>query len=518
MSDNHSVLSHNTSSTGGPASSSAALSTNSLGSSKNIPFRRLSLPHPCGADGEHDTAAGGESDNSTHFLPALQVIAHVLIPLRKALIHFHFLCKQNPDQAKSKIEFECLSKLGQIFQAMVTAPTQQEIDESLRRKKEEKDSDDEDSDDDEDEEGDEDVDIESALPPIDPTPFYQVLVKCLVKFQKPTKPKDATEALQVLLEVIQQSCRQIPVTSHLWSALIDQAGLGIVAKQSTVGQCDLEEDGEILQRTIKESVILWCPWKLPLQPTLPLAIQKACSKTPSKQSYDFDNQPYDFEVRIPLWQKPPAPAKEFLDGSMTSWDSSAWRTTKSLQLTSLTTFLFLAIDRYNKDGSINTSEVEIPKILDISKVCASTTRTSASSQRNTKSRQYELVAGILVDDEEDYVAILKNFAITDPEDEHAWKLMESEEVIPMTESDVLDFLKGEGSGNDGNEDEEEDEAEDEGGAPCGTVLVYQRCDEQQNSTNEMNQILSDIIISHVSGTLDTANDSEYYYEEEIIED
>jgi hypothetical protein len=463
---------------------------------KQVPFRTLAPP---------------DTGDSSHFLPALQVIAHVLIPLRKALIHFHFLCKQNPDVAKSKIEYQVLSTLGQIFQAMM-APIPITTTTTPSPPAPTKNSNDNDSDDDDSESNDDD---ELKLPPIDPTPFYKVLIPCLTKTKKTIDPRDATQALQILLEVLQSCCRQIPVTSHLWSALLDQAGVGVVAKQSTVGQCKLEDDGgAILQRTLKESIILWCPWKLPLMPTLPLALQKACAKQPSQEPYDFDTKPYDFEVRIPLWNTTSSSSSSTtgsLDGASLV-DSSTWKTTKSMQLTSLTTFLFLAIDRFegnndnndnNGNGTINTAEVEIPKRLDVSKLCgASTTRTSASSQRSTSSRQYELVAGILVDDEEDYVAILKNFDVSDPEDEEAWKLMETEEVIPMTESDVLDFLKGEG--------------ENEGG-PCGTVLVYQRCDDNQSSTVEMNQILSDIIISHVSGTLDGAS-PDYYYEEEVIED
>ena len=127
----------------------------------------------------------------------------------------------------------------------------------------------------------------------------------------------------------------------------------------------------------------------------------------------------------------------------------------------------------------------IPKVLNLSKLC----------EKGAKGvKEYELVGGVL-QDEEDYIAIVKNAAITDPEDEDAWKLMESEEIIPMTESDALDFLKGEGDG-----------------APCGTILAYRRCDDQ----TELKQLLSDIIISQVSGTLDADTDF-YYEEEEVIE-
>ncbi|KAL3912258.1 MAG: hypothetical protein SGARI_001256 [Bacillariaceae sp.] len=70
----------------------------------------------------------------------------------------------------------------------------------------------------------------------------------------------------------------------------------------------------------------------------------------------------------------------------------------------------------------------------------------------------------------------------------------------MSETDVLEFLKGEGGA--------------EGDAPCGTMAIYRRVDPECH--NEMNQLLSDIIISQVSGTLSSTAD--FYIEEEIIED
>ena len=75
--------------------------------------------------------------------------------------------------------------------------------------------------------------------------------------------------------------------------------------------------------------------------------------------------------------------------------------------------------------------------------------------------------------------------------------MEQEEVIPMTEDDILEFLRGEG-----------------GEGPCGTLAVYKRCNERTH--NDMNQVLSDIIISHVSGVLNVKKS--FYYEEEVMEE
>jgi hypothetical protein len=424
-------------------------------SRKRIHFRCLTPP--------------SDDVGSPHFLAALQVIAHVLTPLRKALLHFHFLCQ---GKSLEKIEWQTLQAFGQVLQALISeAP-------STKTSVDDRSVDDDDDDDD---------DEESNSIPVDPTPLFKILNPCLKKFNKSATPKDATQALQILLETMQICCRTIPVTSHLWSALLDSVGLGLLAKQSIVGKCALEDDGEILQRSKKEAVILWCPLVLPLhEESLEQALKDHCSKQP--YAYDFDTQPYDFEVRIPLWTKSASSSSSSSSAAAVSTDTSTWTTSKSLQFTSLTCYLFLAIERSNSDGSLNATELNIPKRLDVSKLCASNTVRG--------SKEYELVGGILVDDEEDYVAILKNGAVDDPKDEDSWKLMETEEVIPMTESDVFDFLRGE-----------------EGG-PCGTVLVYKRCDDTCHK--EMNQLLSDIIISHLSGTLDAK--TEIYYEEEVIDD
>jgi hypothetical protein len=191
--------------------------------------------------------------------------------------------------------------------------------------------------------------------------------------------------------------------------------------------------------------------------------------------------------------------------SLSSDNKTGWSTTKTLQFTSLTNYLFLGIQRFDTQGKLICAELDIPLELDVSKLCAPQNQTTPGSKR------YELIAGILYD-EEDYVAILKNESIpvphkksnknkddnndNDDEEVENWNLMETEEVIPMTETDVLEFLRGE-----------------EGGV-CGTVVVYRRCDNA--GLKEMNQLLSDIIISHVRGVLDSKAD--FYYEEEVIEE
>ena len=164
-----------------------------------------------------------------------------------------------------------------------------------------------------------------------------------------------------------------------------------------------------------------------------------------------------------------------------------WRKSVSGISTSCLFFVLVGVQRLEDDGTLIETEIDFPKTLDMSKFCADNIKGS---------KEYELCAGILYDDE-DYVAVLKNPAITDPEEEGSWQLMESAEIIPMTEDDILEFLKGEG-----------------GEPPLGTLAVYKRCDEQVHK--DMNQVLSDIIISHVSGELNAQTD--FYYEEVVIED
>jgi hypothetical protein len=245
-----------------------------------------------------------------------------------------------------------------------------------------------------------------------------------------------------------------------------------------VGKTKLE-DGDMLQRTKKESLILACPYVVPTvgEPKEMTSVDEILKEWWAKQphEYDFDTKSFDFEVTIPLFSN-----------VNDSNDDDNWTTTRTLQFTALSGFLFLGISRLSEDGGVIETEVEFPKKLNLSKLCSSDLKGS---------KEYELCGGILYDDE-DYVAVLKNPAVDDPEEEGAWQLMESEEIIPMEESDIFEFMKGEG---------------EEG--PCGTLAVYKRCDE--STLQKMNQILSDIIISHVSGVLHAQ--TEFYYEE-VIED
>jgi hypothetical protein len=399
--------------------------------------------------------------HSPHFLAALQVVAHVISPLRKALVHFYFLTNKETAAVEKKIEWVTLRALGRLIKELIAAPVNNDGEGS-------KQGDDKEESDDEDEPG----------VPVNPTEIYKALEPTLKHYEKTTEPKHATEALQILLDIIQKSARTLPLTSHLWVALLDLAGMGLMGKQTIVGKCPLLDDDEILQRTQKETILEWCPLVLRKKDSLEEALKEHCAR--KLHAYDFDKKPYQFEVRIPLLSP-----QQLEEDDM---DPSSWKTTKSVLYTKLTSYLFLGIDRLNSEtGNFDETEMEIPKLLDFKKYCEKTIKGAT---------EYELIGGLL-HDEDDYVALLKNPNVDDPEDEDAWMLMESEEIIPMTESDALDFLKG----------------EDEG-APCGTLVVYRLCD---NGQPEMKRLLSDIIISQVSGSLDSAGE-DFYYEEEVIED
>ncbi|KAL3936629.1 MAG: hypothetical protein SGBAC_008089 [Bacillariaceae sp.] len=394
-----------------------------------------------------EATENGASNNN--FLSALQLIAHIVTPIRKGMIHF-FL--QNRSTSMEAIEWIFLRELGRLFQALIAAPPD-------AGKKIENDDEEEDS-----------------APPVNPAAFFEALKPCLTKFKKPA-PKDASQAVQILLETISACTRTLPVTGEVWNSMLDAASLSLVARQTVVGKTELE-DGEVLQRTKKESLILASPYIIPKfgqkveSTSLDKLLKDWCAKQPHE--YDFDSRSFDFEVTIPVFAKGDA-------------STAGWSVTRSLQFDALNGFLFVGLSRMDDKGEPTETEIEFPKKLDLSKLCTADV---------TGSKEYELYGGVLYDDN-DYVAVLKNSAIEDPEEEGAWQLMESEEIIPMEEGDILEFLKGEG-----------------GEGPCGTLAVYRSCDKSIHK--RMDNILSDIIISHVSGVLSTK--SSYYYEEEVVED
>ena len=365
--------------------------------------------------------------HSPHFGAGLQLIAHTITPLRKAVVHFYLTTRTKTLEIP---EWKFLSELGRFFQALIA----------------------------------------ESEDPLDPSDLYAVLIPMISE----KEPKDATQALQSLLEAIQNCTRKVPVTSNLWSTLLDLGGMGLIAKQSIVGKKQ-ESDSEILQRTKKDTCIMWCPLSLEGKyESLEQGIQ-GMVKTP--MAYDWEKKKCDFEVRIPL-----------LSPSQATGDQ--WVTTKNLSFSTLPAFLFFGLQRFGKDGQPTNREIEIPSVLDVSKYCKGV----------NKGTKYTLVGGILYD-EGDYVAILKNPNPPPPEEAgdevEDWNLFETEEVIPMSEADVVEFLKG----------------EEEGGV-TGTVAVYSTTEPQIHE--EMNQVLSDIIISHVSGTINSSVD--FYFEEEIIEE
>jgi hypothetical protein len=210
--------------------------------------------------------------HSQHFLAALQVIAHALTPLRKALIHFHLTCRNKTLEVP---EWMFLQGMGKFFQSLIAKD-------------------------------------DTA---VDPTDLYQLLEARLLLKNKndtqnnndPTKrimPRNATHAVQLLLETIHECSRTLPVTSNLWSALLDMEGMGLIARQSIVGKQPSQDQKEILQRTKRDSCIMWCPLNLEASSSsasstttkayksLPEALQGYCQK--QTHSYDWDKQPFDF--------------------------------------------------------------------------------------------------------------------------------------------------------------------------------------------------------------------------------
>jgi len=539
-------------------------STTAAKRQQQIYFRSLMLPPPSSSSSgvDSDNESNGESskkrgDYCPHFLSALQLIAHVLVPVRKALVHF-YVSYRNKDV--TRLEWLTLLSFGRLFRDLITASSSSGS--SVLSG------------------GSGSVNTgavdEAALKPVSSERFFPVLYTCLLKHDLEKWPKDATEAVRVLLDCLHICCRTLPVTHHVWSALLDKACLGLIVSQTLVGRERRESSSatEVKQRSHTERVIQWCPHVLPIGdvaripasslvvarsgsgdeddddekpvPTLQQLLEADCKKRPlsttSRSYYDFDKHSYDFEVKIPTKFLDPN-EKDDDDGRDDGGGASRrkWKTTRSLQFASLTGYLFLGIDRTSK-GKLDHSELAVPATLDLTKLCAKQRGGGGGGGKSTLPQPalYDLVGGALHDDGE-YVAVLKDFAAVaeaeerkaaagggdgddsddDEEEEEieTWKLLESEESIPMQESDVLGFLKGEGNDDD---DEEDEDSDDEHG-PCGTLAVYKlRAAASSSSTttttifDEMNHLLSDIVISQVSGALNSKTD--YYIEEEIIEE
>ena len=135
-------------------------------------------------------------NGSSSFLSALQLIAHIVTPIRKGMIHF-FL--QNRNTSMDQIEWIFLRELGRLFQAMIAAPP-----DSSKK-------------------GDDEEEEEDSAPPVDPTAFFDALKPCLTKYKKATTPKDASQGVQILLETIQACTGTLPVTGELWNSMLDEA-------------------------------------------------------------------------------------------------------------------------------------------------------------------------------------------------------------------------------------------------------------------------------------------------------
>ena len=533
---------------------------------QQIYFRSLALP-PSSTDSDED----GKKDYCPHFLAALHLIAHVMLPLRKALVHFYISYRNKDVQ---KLEWLTLLAFGRLFRDLITnsnssgnsivsGASSSANPGSLT--------------------GSEAVEP-SSLQSVSTERFFPVLYTCLMKHDLERWPRDVTEAIRVLLDCFKCCSRTLPVTNQLWSALLDKACLGLIASQSLVGRRKIEskDQKEVIQRSMTEQVILWCPHVLSMQdvsristpispispisspvkkddddddddedaniPTLQQLLEADFKKRPlattSRTYYDFGKKSFDFEVQIPT---------KFLDTKDVDEDlnekdksGELWKTTRSMQFASLTGYLFLGIDRnqtqqkrnqqkqQQTDDSvkIDRSELAIPATLNVTKLCS---KKKIKGANQPTEAIYELVGGALYDEGE-YIAVLKDFSAvvaaeekkdsdSDEEEDETWKLMESEETIPMSESDVLEFLKGEGADDDNDDDDNDDDDDgEEDYGPCGTLAVYKLKQPEISKTpsifDEMNQLLSDIVISQVSGTLNSKTDFyiEEEYEEEIIED
>jgi len=352
---------------------------------QQIYFRSLALPQSTSdIDGDADSK-DKTGDYCAHFGAALQIIAHVMVPLRKALVHFYVSYRSKDVQ---KLEWLTMLAFGRLFRDLITASnssgssvlsggssantgsiTNSEVD-------------------------------PSSLKPVSSERFFPVLATCLLKHDLPKWPKDATEAIRVLLDCLKCCARTLPVTNQLWSALLDKACLGLIASQSLVGRRKIEsaDQKEVVQRSHTEQVILWCPHVLPIgdiarippSPALPASgdddeeeasvptlqqlieadFRKRPLSTTSRSYYDFDKKSFDFEVEIPT---------KFLDKKETKDDGEngeteqKWKTTRSMQFASLTGYLFLGIDRTqtkDEDGKIDRSELAIPPTLDMTKLCS----------------------------------------------------------------------------------------------------------------------------------------------------
>ena len=275
------------------ATNTTSNSNNTTNSKNRIHFRSLK---------SHESEDG--DDGLQHFAAALQVLAHVLGPVRKGLIHFSLMYKTKDFLRQDPIEWRTLHALGSLLKELIAPPPATVL---LAVESNSQNSDEE----------------EESIP-VDPTRWYTALQECLVHLKLTTKPRDAAQALQLLLDVLQRACRTLPVTGPLWSALLDSSGLGLVVKQVFVVALP-QQSGELLQRTKKESTIEWCPLVLPLHvaesngeasstapkrriTSLDEGLQRHCSKVP-QEGYDFDKEDFDFEVRIPLLA---APSKDCL--------------------------------------------------------------------------------------------------------------------------------------------------------------------------------------------------------------
>ena len=185
-------------------------------------FRCLALPPPklpldasllslMGTGGVEDESSEDlQSSYSPHFLSSLQLLAHIIVPLRKALVHFYMSYRNKP---VDKLEWRTLLAFGRLFRELTSSPSVSGTGSVASGARSMLSGISSTSDEEEQEQ-------QEQHRPVQTETFFPILYQCLLYYKYSTQPKDATEALQIILQTIQSCGRTIPVTNELWTALL----------------------------------------------------------------------------------------------------------------------------------------------------------------------------------------------------------------------------------------------------------------------------------------------------------
>mmetsp|Transcript_16730 Transcript_16730/g.36483 ORF Transcript_16730/g.36483 Transcript_16730/m.36483 type:complete len:358 (-) Transcript_16730:13-1086(-) len=259
-----------------------------------------------------------------HFLAGLQLIAHVIEPLRKALVHFYV---SHRSKEVEKPEWVALLAFGRLFRDLITAgnassggslasgvsagsdtntaTTNTTSNNTTSNSNSNNNSNTTNS------------NHQQALAPVKTDRFFPVLYTCLRKFDDPqlsTKPRDVTEAVRILLQCLQRCCQTLPVTNRSWVELLDKACMGILTKQSLVGRRtpkpntpntnkNTNKKDVVLQRTKTERCMLWCPHELPIGDIqrIPKPVPAVATKKRDTNNTNNNNNPgiHCCESRLP---------------------------------------------------------------------------------------------------------------------------------------------------------------------------------------------------------------------------